>query len=45
MGGVWMIHCTNYDCPKWIECDFIKGKIALECKDEKKQIVLGELPT
>ena len=45
MGGVWMIHCTNYDCPKWIECEFIRDKIALECKDERKQIVLGELPT
>ena len=45
MGGVWMIHCNNYDCPKWSKCDFIKGKIARECKDPKKFIILGELPT
>lgn len=48
--GVVSIHCRNYDCEKWSDCDGdapwdkdAKYK-AKDCKDPKKQIVLGELP-
>ncbi len=51
MGGTWAIHCRNYDCPHWSDCDWglekngKRAHRASECEDPAKQIVFGELPT